>query len=412
MAFEPYLNAVAIFIMATLYLFWDASRAAYILLALAALGLLIKYRPQLPPEQRLYSWPIFGFVGAAVLSLLINGNPDGGMNIITSRYFLLLLAVPLVSLFYLSFDAKRNFWIKFAVGCIFMGGLALNDILLMAEKRAGGGHNQAAFGFAALAMTSVVLGSYHRFSQMRYGKVVFFVAVSMGICAMILSGTRSSWIAGLVAFFIALFVYLDRYSLVRRALYALGLIVAIGIVSHSVPIVQDRIDKMVDNLTPYLQDKRQTKFNSLRYRVEAWKFGWQAGLENKLFGFGPGNTKREMRSYAEENRRAKGIKNLNHIHNQFLQSFAMTGLVGLFSLLAMVACHFWIFARYLAKQYSPEVRFLALSGLLLLVSYLLKSIPGVPFYGKQYLMIYGFASASIWGCLLGALRESRRTDPA
>jgi hypothetical protein len=84
----------------------------------------------------------------------------------------------------------------------------------------------------------------------------------------------------------------------------------------------------------------------------------------------------------------------------------MTGLVGFFSLLVLIICHFWIFTKYLRKQYSLEVRCLALAGFLLLVAYLIKSIPGVPFYGKQYLMMYGFSSATIWGCLLGALRES------
>lgn len=43
-----------------------------------------------------------------------------------------------------------------------------------------------------------------------------------------------------------------------------------------------------------------------------------------------------------------------------------------------------------------------------MVVYLIKSLPGVSVYGKHYLMIYGFSSVSIWGCLLGALRESER----
>lgn len=77
-AIEPFLNAVAIFIMATLFLFWDASRAVYVLLSLAALVFLVKYRPQMPRDHRLYSWPIIAYVGATVLSLLANDIPDGG----------------------------------------------------------------------------------------------------------------------------------------------------------------------------------------------------------------------------------------------------------------------------------------------------------------------------------------------
>jgi O-antigen ligase len=120
----------------------------------------------------------------------------------------------------------------------------------------------------------------------------------------------------------------------------------------------------------------------------------------------PGNTKRVIKDYAQQNPHITRFSGINHIHNQFLQTFAMTGLIGLFSFLALIFCHLWIFTKYLRKQYSLEVRCLALAGLLLLVSYLIKSIPGVPFFGKQYLLMYGFASATIWGSLLGALRES------
>ena len=403
---EPYLNAITVFIMATIYLFWDASRAAYVLLSLAALVFLVRYRPQMPSDHRLYSWPIIAYVGATILSLLVNELPDGGVNRVVSRFFLLLLAIPLVSIFYLSFDSKRNFWIKFAVGCMVMGVLALVDILVLHEERAGAGHNQAAFGFVALAMTSIVTASYYRFSQVRFGRTVFFLAILMGVCAMILSGTRTSWLAGFVVFTITMIFHLDRFSLFKRVLFVLTLIVGIVVVSSSLPIVQNRIDQMIEMVTPYVKGEEQTKFNSLRRRVEAWKLGWHVGLENKIFGFGPGNTKRVIKDYVRQNPHLKKIRNVNHIHNQFLQTFAMTGLIGLFSFLALIICHLWIFTKYLRKQYSLEVRCLALAGFLLLVAYVIKSIPGVPFYGKQYLMMYGFASATIWGSLLGALRES------
>jgi len=406
-AIEPLLNAIAVFIMATIFLFWDASRVAYVLLALAALVFLIKYRPQMPADQRLYSWPIIGYFCAAALSLLFNGLSDSGVNILNSRFLLLLSAIPLVSVFYFSFDSKRNVWFKFSIGCMVMGALALIDILLLDKYRAGGGHNAAAFGFVALAMTSVVIASFKHFSRLRFGKTVFVLAILLGVCAMILSGTRTSWLAGIVVFVMAIFFYLDRYSLFKRALFVLAFIAGIVIVSSSLPIVKNRSHEMIGMLGSYVTGEEQTKFSSFRNRVEVWKIAWHTGLENKVFGFGPGNTKNVIKTYTRKNPHLKKVSGINHFHNQFLQTFAMTGLVGLVSLLALLVCHFWLFTKYLSKQYSLEVRCLALAGLLLLVSYLIKSIPGVPFYGKQYLMMYGFASATIWGSLLGALRESR-----
>jgi O-antigen ligase len=403
---EPLLNVIAVFILATIFLFWEASRAAYVLLALMALGYLVKYRPQMPSDHRLYSWPIIGYFTATFLSLVSNGLSDGGINSVSSRFSLLLIAIPVASIFYLSFDLKRNVWIKFAAGCIVMGGLAIVDILYFDVPRANGGHNAARFGFIALAMTSVVSASYHRFSQVKFGRAVFFLAVLMGVCAMILSGTRTSWLAGLVVIVVAMLFYLDRYSLFKRFLFALVLIGGIAIVSSSLPIVQKRIGQMVEMAAPYAKGVEQTSFSSLRTRVEAWKLAWHVGSEKKVFGFGPGSVKRVIEDYAQQNPKLKSMPHLTHIHNQFLQTFLTTGLVGVLSFLALITCHFWIFAKYLRKRYSLEVRCLALSGLLLLVTYLIKSIPGVPFYGKQYLLMYGFASASIWGSLLGALRES------
>ena len=130
------------------------------------------------------------------------------------------------------------------------------------------------------------------------------------------------------------------------------------------------------------------------------------GMTDKVFGVGPGNWKKSLGAYVEQRPHLATLEYINHAHNQFMQTFFMSGFVGLVSLIALFTCHFWIFTKYLGKRYSLEVRCLALAGLLLLVSYLLKSIPGVPFFGKQYLMMYGFASATIWGCLLGALRAS------
>jgi hypothetical protein len=40
------------FILVTLFLFWEVSRAAYVLLSLIALGYLVRYKPRLTREER------------------------------------------------------------------------------------------------------------------------------------------------------------------------------------------------------------------------------------------------------------------------------------------------------------------------------------------------------------------------
>ena len=405
---EPLLNMAAIFILSTIFMAWDASRLVYILLSLAAFAYLFKIQLKLPSDQRFYSWPIVGFVGAAAVSVWYHGWSGSGINFLVSRYFLLLLAIPLAGIFYVSFDPKRNVWTKFALGSVVIGILALVDILILDKTRAGGGHNPVVFGFVALAMTAPVIASYHHLRNFKFGKYYFVVGILMGCCGMLLSGTRSSWITAIALLIIAMIFYLDFYTISKRILIILVLIFCIAAIGMSIPLVNKRIGQMVEMTTPYLKGEEQSEFSSLRYRIEAWKASWNIGMNSYVFGVGPGNYKKSVRAYVEENRELAPLTNLTHTHNQFMHIFALSGFVGLISFIGLIACHLWIFTKYLNRRYSIEVRSLALSGFMLLVGYIIMSIPEVPFYKKQFLLMYSISSASIWGCLLGALRASRQ----
>ena len=403
---EPWLNGVSVFILSALFLFWDASRAVYVLLSLSALGFLIRYRPQLPRDHRLYAWPIIAFFAATVIAVAYDGFSDSGMNRLTSRFLLLLIAVPLVSVFYACYDPRRNQWVKFVMGCLAMGLLALVDILVLDAPRAGGGHNAVVFGFSAAAMTTVVIASYHRFKKTSFGKFLFAIALLMGFCAMFLSGTRSSWITIIAVVIIAMIFYLDRYSLSKRILVSLALIGCIAAAGLSIPLVKKRMDSMIVMVTPYVKGEEQTRFSSLRSRVESWKAAWDMGMDDMIFGVGPGNWKKSLQAYVKERPHLASLKRMNHAHNQFMHTFFVSGFIGLVSLLVMLSCHCWMFAKYLHKRYSTEVRSLALAGFLLVTVYIIYSIPEVPLNGKHYLLLYAFSTASIWGSLLGALQKS------
>jgi len=407
---EPLLNGISVFILATIFLYWDASRAAYVLLSLAALVYIVKYRPRLPRDHRFYSWPIIVYFAATFISVAYDDFSDSGMTRLTSRFLLLLIGIPLVSLFYACFDSRRNLWTKFILASVTMGAISLVDILYQHADRAGGGHNEVVFGFIALVMTCIVMASYHRLKKVRFGKFYYFSGLLMGFCAMFLSGTRGAWIVAIAVVMISIIFYLDRYSLSKRIIIAIALILGISAGGLSIPLVQERIDNMVEVFTPYVMGEEQTEFNSLRYRVELWKAGWQIGMKDRIFGVGPGNIKKSLRAFAAENPELAPLGTMNHLHNQFMQTFATSGFVGLVSLIGLITCHLWIFTKYLGKTYSVEVRSLALAGFLLVVAYVIFSIPEVPFRGKQFLMIYAFSSASIWGCLLAALQQSGATD--
>jgi len=407
---EPLLNLTAIFILSTIFLAWNASRLVYILLSMAAFAYLLKIQLKLPSDQRFFSWPIIGFVGAAALSVWYHGWSGSGINFLVSRYFLLLLAIPLVGIFYVSFDPERNVWTKFALGSVVIGILALVDVLILDEHRAGGGHNSVVFGFIALAMITPLIASYHQWRNFKFGKYYFVIGILMGCCGMLLSETRSSWITAIALIIIAMMFYLDFYSITKRSLIILVLICCIAGIGMSIPVVNKRIGNMVEITAPYINGEEQRKFSSLRLRVEGWKASWNIGLDSYVLGIGLGvaDYRKALRAYVEDKRELAPVAELKHTHNQFMHIFAMSGVVGLISFVGLIACHLWIFTKYLNGRYSMEVRSLALSGFMLVVGYTIMSIPEVPFYNKQWLIMYSLSSASIWGCLLGALRASRQ----
>ena len=413
---KPFLNLASVIILGTIFLAWDLSRAVYVLLSLGAIVYLIKSRPSLPRIHRFYTWPVLGFVGVAALSVAYHGWSDSDLNALTTRYFLLLLAVPLPALFYVSYDPERNPYSKFLIGSVVIGIIALFNVLVEHQPRAYGGGNAAGggnavvFGFIALVMIIPLIASYPYFRKARFGKLFFFCGILMGLCAMFLSGTRSSWIIAVLLIVVATFFYLDFYTLSKRILIALALIGCFVIAGLSIPSVQERTEQMVKIFTPYVKGDQQSEFTSLRYRVEAWKASWHIGMTEPVFGIGPGNStyKKSIQAYVEENPHLVGLESVMHTHNQFLHSFALNGFAGLIAFVILLSCHFWLFASFLRKCYSTEVRSLALAGVMILIAYVLFSIPEVAFYGKTFLLMYAFTTASIWGSLLGALRASKQ----
>jgi len=407
---EALVNAIGLLILCGLFLFWDISRALYVLMALWAMVYLIRFRPVLPRDQLLFSLPIFGFILAHFISLWYHGFPDRGMNMLTSGYFLLLLAVPLVSLFYCQFNPGRNVWMKFLLANILLGAIALIDIFVLDKARANAGNNAVVFGFISVVISSVVIASYRLQRQQKYGAWWYVSALVLGLIAILLSGSRGSWIAALAVAFIATIIFLDRYPLAKRVPIAVIMICCIALLSLSLPQVQKRINHMVEIVAPYITGEQQGPLNSFSYRIEAWKAAAQMGSENPLLGIGPGHFRQALKAYVQQNPELDRLQIMKHAHNQYMQTFATGGVVGLVALLVLLGSHLWLFARYLVGTYPLEVRSFAIAGFLLVIAYALLCITAVPFERKKLILLYGFSSAMLWSCLLGALKLTQSSE--
>jgi O-antigen ligase len=401
-----WVEIVGALILSGLFLFWDFSRALFIVTALVAIGYYLRFRPALGREHIYYSAPIYSFVGIMFLAVSFQGFPDWGLNALVSKYFLMLLAVPVVGLYFLKSKCNHNPWLKFALAGLVLGITALFDTLLLDKPRADGGDNAALFGFVAVGITALIAASLSVLRRQRHGVLIYVGAITAGLVAILLSGTRGSWIAAAVIIFITVIFFFDRYSLPKRISISIILITSVALLSLEIPLIQQRVDRLVANIENFLSSKPQTEFTSAWYRIEGATFGWHIGLENKFLGVGPGNFRRSLRAFLSDKEGLQGFDAvMRHAHNQYIQTFVISGFIGLFALLILIGGHLWLFSRYLSKRYPIEVRSFALAGVLLVVAYFFLGFTGVPFERKKLILVYGFSSASCWGGLLANLRN-------
>lgn len=398
---DSVIEACSVLIICAPFLFWHLGRAVYVILALYALMLVLRRKtPGLPREQWLFSLPIAAFLIAEAVSLWYHGWPDRGVNILISRYFLLLLSIPLVSLFVLQLSPGKSVWFRFYLAASAIGILALFDILVRQAKRADAGDSAVIFGFVALALTGVVIGSILEMKTRKHGLRWFSLAFVLGLLAVLLSGSRGAWLALVLMLAVAAPFIFARVSWSKRLVTILAIAAILVLTSWSVPTVQKRFDRFIDMVTPYFDGSQPVKLNSVSMRTETWKVGWQLARENPLLGIGPGHFRKRFIAYVETHPEFEGIIEIRHAHNQYIQTLVTSGLIGLAALLAMLVSHLALFSRYLAMRYPAEVRACALAGVLLVVGYVVMSLTGVPFERKKLILVYGFSVASLWSCIL------------
>lgn len=97
-------------------------------------------------------------------------------------------------------------------------------------------------------------------------------------------------------------------------------------------------------------------FNAVQFRLVAWKFSWQIVSESNafLFGIGPANAQpalnekyRKANMFTGESKRFKtGYLEMN-AHNQFVQTFLQSGILGLFLLILLL---FYFFKEAITQK--------------------------------------------------------------
>lgn len=205
--------------------------------------------------------------------------------------------------------------------------------------------------------------------------LLIFLAILFSAYIILLSSK-----AGLISLIISVcliytYLLIKRRKILRYSLYFIISILIIYLGINSIP-------KSINRLTPALEAVRAEKRDinmedGTVQRIEIWKCSAELLMENPVLGVGTGDVKDELfRKYDEKGMKfAKSFK-LNS-HNQYLQTSAALGFIGLISLIAMFLIPL-IFA--IRNKNYIYLFFLIIVGFSILVESMFENQAGVLFY--------------------------------
>jgi O-antigen ligase len=211
-------------------------------------------------------------------------------------------------------------------------------------------------GIATLALVGLLLAIHQPFRS----RLLEAANVATTLAVLVLAQSQTSWLAALVAV-PALLIGRSKVKLLdRRTLVVLSaflMVVAVGVIGLALFAVHGL------TLSDFFTGDRYREVTSLTGRSAIWHAALIEWEDNPLFGYGPTTWDTAYRARV-------GLPFAFSAHNQYLQSLAVAGAVGLCGTLAYVATLGW-------HCFTAPLRYRGLA-LALYVQLLLRSITEVP----------------------------------
>ena len=322
-----------------------------------------------------------------------------------------LLIVPVF--YWLRENEVEYVWLKKAIyiSAVSFGLFTLKEVIFNdvgGVVRAGMIYGPVAFGFVSMMLSLLLLDMVIR-GKVRARNGMIMLMLSM--FAMVMSGTRSSWIAFLVVLFVMAFIYGRQY---RKMIFGTSAaLVLVLIVSGSLPgnMIHDRANLVVSDISKYVSSDKGSseRATSIGLRIEAWQAAWQVFADNPIFGVGLGDFIDASKSLVDAGLYTKTLLALAHAHNEYLNIMAEQGLIGLVLLLFM---HVGLLRFYINNIHSEidEVKDSSYAGIIVVLSFLVFGLPDAPLTHNNLCAMYLLVNVFIFTLIHRRKNLDKRVD--
>lgn len=338
--------------------------ASGIFLALALLSLAALRRPQ-PPlrrEECIFLGIVLVYVASTIVSNTLAGWTPGSLRWFeaTAR---ILLAVPI----YLYLRARPD-TVIYLLRAIPIGGVLAGAwviyVTAIAGERVEGPYGPIFVGniSALLAILSLVTMRQPTWPW-RVRVPLHLAGAALALAAVVLSGTRSAWLAAALVAPVVFAMSLQdipsrrlRVGLLGGAI-ALAGVVLVTTVAQEPRLTSQRFAVAVEQVQRYAaaetwDERVSAASTSVGIRFEQWRTGLRIFAEHPVIGVGVGNVGPEINRQIEGGLTSPSIavedaslRRPVHLHSAYMDALVFKGLVGLVAFLSLLACPAWLAMR-------------------------------------------------------------------
>lgn len=344
----------------------------FFILSLPVLFKALKHR-DFSRDEKLLFYSCSLLLPVAMFTSWLGGYDDNAWNKMDG-FLDILIAIPLYFLFKEKLKNTNTIWYGLLVAVIVCGLVAIYEKVYGSlypgfGDRAKGTTHPILFADITLTMCFMLLLAATTLKKLNIKVIaVLGLVLLFGLIAVILSQSRGAWV--IVPVFM-LFLFWQVKSRVSLKAINIGVltIVITSLVAYVIPEtgLQKRIETTFTNIEKY--DQGKNKGSSIGTRFEMWKTAWMIFKENPLAGVGWGNYKESAMEKVEQGLVNKSAASWNHPHNEILSVMANGGLLMLFAMVVFYTVPLLLFIRLL-KLKNPEIKALALAGVVLIVGYI------------------------------------------
>ena len=341
----------------------------YLILMFAGLVWGWKGFQYLSADEKKVIWGFLFFFFIIILSL-INTTDYSMAGKKFERYLRIIGIIPIYLLLVrLNIQIYKPLVLGVLVSAVILLSVGLYEIFVLHKLYMEGVYYTILFGYVSVLNLFLLVLALLIENMTNSKKIFYFIACVILLFCVILAQSRAPWLAAIFIFiFLASVIMFTKKIKITLKSSAIVMVVMLLVIGLNVERIEKRINAGVHDAVNH--NFNQVSDTSLGIRLDLWKDSINLFLDSPVLGTGVGDFDYD-RDIMIKQGLATNTPSFGHAHNQFLDSLATTGVLGIIGLLVGVfIVPIWYFWKQFNTTDSNNIRYFSLSGMVVVIGFI------------------------------------------